>query len=174
MADGDLPGEWDSLETSPQGQCLNRVCSQIIDLDLSDIGANVWIRDFPTLDDGTHALIEAPAIVLSPFTPTHDPAAGTVSAPDLNANVMLGIYTGGLRASAASLPNRLYWWHKLFTAMSKNGCPWGVDSALVDGVQCIATNIQPGDLRVIEAWRLLGTDAAWMSVTCWLRYPGAA
>lgn len=168
----DEPGPILDLQTgtyaSPWGQCLNGICETLIDLDLPEIEGNVWIRDPPTIEG-----IPLPCILISPFTPSHSPQDGTVTAPDLVYRAMIAVVKAGARTVNVTLPERLYWYHRVFKAFAKQSNPFVLETPGRDGVQLLYATIEPGDPSVVEAWEV-SFDAIWLAVACHCRYPSTA
>lgn len=166
----DNPGPWDELETSPWGQCLNRSCERIIDANLPGIGGNVWIRDPPTIKLAGDRNIPFPAAILSPFSPSHSPADGTLTAPDIYLRAMLGIITTDARTVGVSLASRLLWYHQAFKLFAKGPSTFDLVEPGADGCDLLYTNVEPGDPRIIEAWQLT-YEAEWLAISYRVRYP---
>lgn len=170
--DGDISGPWDSLEGSSGGQCLNRLVESLQDLDLPEIGDNVWIRDPPVLDNGSGIVIPIPSIIACPIGTFHSSEDGPAGGADFRVRTMLGYYyrASGAdprrgRSQSASLAARLYVEHALHLNYSKRADTYGTDWVPVDGYSMIATTIEPGDIRQLTAWQLLTLDVGWLTVS---------
>lgn len=158
------PGPVAALESSPWGQCLNRIASILIAADFIGIEGNVWILDPPEL-----GRIPLPAIVLTPFTPSHSPENGPMSQADITLRVMASIVKGGNRVTNATLEDRLFWYCTFFPLFAKRSARLNVDAM---GWTCLATNVEPGDPRVVEAWQV-NFDAEFLAISCEMRVPSA-
>lgn len=156
------PGPIAALETSPGGQLLNRAASIIIAADLLDIEGNVWILDPPYVTP-----IPKPGIVLTPFTPSHSPQDGTATQADINLRIMATIFKGGNQVVNATLADRLLWYATFFQLFAKRSNRLQIDAL---GWKCLATTVEPGDPRDVEAW---GTnlDALLLAINCHCRVP---
>lgn len=159
------PGPIAALETSPWGQLLNRIASVIIAADLVDIEGNVWILDPPVLLPNT----PKPVIVLTPFTPSHSPDAGTATQADISLRVMASIVKGGNKVTNATLADRLFWYSTFFQLFAKRSARLSIDAM---GWKCLSTTVEPGDPRVVEAWQA-NFDAEFLAINCNCRVPSA-
>lgn len=157
------PGPIASLETSPWGQCLNRIATILIAENFTDIEGNVWILDPPDI-----SRIPTPAIILTPYTPTHSADAGTATQADITLRVMASIIKGGNRVVNATLEDRLFWYCQLFQAFAKRSAKLPTVDAM--GWRCLATTVEPGDPRVVEAWQV-NIDGEILSIGCHMRVP---
>lgn len=183
MADGDVPGPWDSYEDTPSGQCFNRCVEAVEDLLGTYLTGGVWFRDPPTLEMGGGRIIATPCAVLAPAPDSHDPAQGPINGADFVERVVIGIYDKasispkGGRGQASSGPERQLYKHLLRQRFAKRSRPYydsgsGVDAfQVVDGVMLISTNVQSTDIRLLQLWSLMGLDAMFFTVEHWLRYP---
>lgn len=156
------PGPIAALETSPWGQLLNRCASRIIAADFVGIEGNVWILDPPTITG-----IPKPAIILSPFTPSHSPDWGTVTQPDISLRIMAAIVKGGQSVVNETLADRLDWYCQFFELFAKHSARLAIDA--LDWT-CLYTTCEPGDPRVVEAWQAQ-IDAEWLAINCYCRVP---
>ena len=163
----DTPGPVTAYNTSPAGQLLNAVVEAIIDLDLPDIGGNVWVRTPPTLK-GINTL---PAIVVSIFPGAHTPTDGTLTAPDVFIRHAIAFVYAGEREVNEATPEMLYVEHALMLWFAKNAD--AVSVTLVDGVHYLYTNVSLGDPRIIEKWRET-INAGFLFVEHRIRYPSTA
>lgn len=163
--DADSPGPITSLESSTQGQLLNRICEAIIDLALPGIDGNVWIRDPPTI-----AGIETPCVILNPYTPSHSPADGTTSQADVTFRVMAGVVKAVGGVVNQSLGERLQWYDTLFKAFAKRSDLRFTDDVAAAGWKWLYSNVEPGDPRIYEAWQI-GYDAEFLSISNYVRAP---
>lgn len=160
----DIPGPLAELTAHEWGQCLNGVVNGIITAALPDIGANVWIRDPPIIKG--IAIGDGFAMV-TPLTPQHDPAAGTMTQPDINYPAMVALVKAGDRGVVpATLAQRLGWWTLVFRTFAKVPRPFAVTA---NNCRLLRTTVTPGDPRILEAWQV-AIDAEWLQINCWCRY----
>lgn len=159
----DAPGPIAALDVTPQGKLLNTICNRFIALSLDEIGANVWIRDPPTLKG-----IPLPAVIISELQPSHSPNDGPMNSPDVTFRFAACLIRSSGATVNDSLPVRQLWYHLSFKEFAKTTRT----TALPDGVQLMAINVEPGDPAMIEIWKL-GGNASWMLINCWTRYPRA-
>lgn len=165
MADNaDSPGPIAALETSVQGQLLNESAAAIIDLDLTGIDGNVWIRDPPTI-----AGITLPCVLLSPYSPSHSPADGSATQADFTFRIMAAVVKASGRKVNYTIAERLEWYDALIRRFAKRGATFNLDGAVAD-VQLLYCTVEPGDPRIIAAWEL-NWDAIWLSLGFYVRYP---
>ncbi|MBA3483132.1 MAG: hypothetical protein H0T51_15095 [Pirellulales bacterium] len=162
--DADSPGPIASLETSAHGQILNEIADATIDLALTGIDGNVWIRDPPTIEG-----ITLPCVILSPYTPSHSPADGAATQADFVWRTMAAVVKASGRKVNYTLAERLAWYDALIRRFAKRGATFNLDGVAAD-VQLLYVTIEPGDPRIIAAWEL-SFDAIWLSIACHVRYP---
>lgn len=156
------PGPLAELEDSPWGQCGNRIASILIAASLPDIAGNVWILDPPDA-----SRIPRPAIILTPFTPSHSPDAGTATQADISLRWMAAILKGGNQIVNATLVDRLFWYCTFFQLFAKRSNRLAIDAM---GWKCLSTTVEPGDPGVIEAWKV-NFDALFLAINCNCRVP---
>lgn len=156
------PGPIAALESSPWGQCLNRIASVLITANFVDIEGNVWILDPPDA-----SRIPKPAIILTPFTPSHSPDWGTATEADISLRVMASILKGGNQIVNATLEDRLFWYCELFDLFAKRSARLSIDAM---GWKCLYTTVEPGDPQVVESWRV-NLDAELLAINCYCRVP---
>lgn len=163
----DTPGPIADFETSPEGQLLNDTVNALIDLDLPGIEGNVWLRTPPTLK-GINVL---PAVVVSSLTALHQPADGTLTAPDVTFRQAVAFIYPGEREVNEYLPERLYVQHQLLLQFAKNAT--AITASLVDGVAYLHSGLDIGDPRLIEKWRE-NLNAGFVFIYHRVRYPSTA
>lgn len=163
----DSPGPMAAFETSPEGQLLNDTVEALIDMDLPDIGGNVWIRNPPVLK-GINVL---PAILVSAVTGSHLITDGTLTSPDFFFRQAIAFVYAGERDVNEYLPERLYVQHRLMLHFAKNAT--AINGSLVDGCGYLYSGLEMGDPRLLEEWRK-NLNAGWIFPIHKVRYPSTA